>query len=813
MDTFIADLRFAARRLRHAPGFSVVAILTLALGIGSTSAIFSVINGVLLQPLPYPAPHELVRIFTTTRAGASTGADENLSPPNFASLRAEARSFTDLVAVLDIRRTLATATDPVELDGAEVSSGFFELFRVPPARGRTFHAGENQPGAPGTIILSHATWQELFAGDSAIIGRDITVNGVPRTVVAVMPAGFAFPAGAAFWTPRIHDPEFSPTSVEGRRSNMWVPVFGRLRPGVSLDDAVAELSRIARGLETRFPESNTSVSFTAHELRDTLVGDARTPFLFLFAAVGLVLLVACANVMALLLARAATKRHELAVRAALGASRRRLLAQLLSESFLLAALGAVLGLIIAGWMTHALASLHPDIPRLDEIGVDGTVVLFTAIVALATTMLVGLLPALNASRAAVAGALRAGGRGTVGEHGGNRLRGTLVIGEIATAVMLLVGAGLLVRSLVQLVSVNPGFRAEGAATFRVALPPTMYPEPAGVRMTHERIIERTGAIPGVRAVGATSRLPLATGLFTSRLLPEGWPEPAAGERGPVIAVRSITPGYFEAMQVPLRAGRSIAATDRDGAPPVAIINEAAARRYFPDGNPIGKRLTSFSWDQAEGPAWTIVGIVGDIRHASLDAEPAPEVYFPHAQVPLATMSVVVRTAGDPLAISDDIRRAVREIAPMLPTPRVQPLIELVAESVSRPRFTTTVLASFAAAALILAAIGVFGLLSFTVAQRTREIGIRLALGARPETVVRMIVGGALRLVVAGLGIGLTGAFLMTRALRHLLHEVSPNDPLTLIVVTAMLGLAALAASVVPARRAARVDPTLALREQ
>ena len=811
MEQILADLRFAARRLRLAPGFALVAILTLALGIGATSAIFSIVNGVLLQPLPFPESHQIVRIFTVTRP--STGADENLSPPNFASLRAEARAFSAMAAYLDVRRTIVAAGEPVELDGAQVSSEFFDILRTPPFRGRAFRPEENLPGAAPTIVLAHAMWQDLFAGDSSVIGRTVTVNGEARQVIGIMPPGFAFPEGAAFWTPVEHSSDFSPTNVDRRRSNMWVPVLARLRPGVGREEALSELAELGRRLQSRFPESNTGVSFTARSLQDDLVGDARTPFLLLFAAVGLVLLVACANVTALLLARAATRRHELAIRAALGASRGRLLAQLLSESFLLSGVGALLGLLMAAWTPSVLAILRPDIPRLNEVRIDAVVIAFTAAIALATTMLVGLVPALHAARAAVATALRAGGRGTAGDRSGSRLRGALVIGEIATAVMLLVGAGLLIRSLTQLIAVDPGFRAEGAATFRVALPSTAYGTAPEITALYDRLIERTAAIPGVQSVGATSRLPLVTGLFTSRFLADGWPEPGPGERGSVIAVRSITANYFAAMRMPVRAGRSIEPSDREGSLPVAVINEAAARRYFPGEDPIGRRLTWFSWDPAEGRAWTIVGVVGDIRHSSLVSEPEPEVYFPHPQLPLAAMSVVVRTWGEPLALSDDIRAVVRELAPTLPAPRVESVERIVAASVSGPRFLATVLTAFASVALLLASIGVFGLLSFVVAQRTREIGIRLALGAKPQAVVRMIIRGAGRMVVAGLGIGLVGALLMTSGLRHLLHGVGPADPATLAGVVGVLALAAFVASLVPARRAARVDPVIALRDQ
>ena len=528
----------------------------------------------------------------------------------------------------------------------------------------------------------------------------------------------------------------------------------------------------------------------------------------------MVLLIACANVMALQLARAATRREELAVRAALGASRGRLMSQLLSESLLLASMGGVLALLLSAWGTQALLALPSvDIPRADEIRVDGMVVAFTTLLALAATLLVGLAPAIQAARGAVSGALRDGGRGSAGTRSGTRLRSALVIGEIATAVMLLAGAGVLVRSLVQLISVDPGFNARGATTFRVALPETAFPGSDGARTLFAQLTERLGALPGVESVGATSRLPLASSLFTSRFLAEGWPEPAPGERGAVIAVRVVTPEYFGTMQIPVRRGRGIEPADREGSLPVVVINEAAARRYFPREDPIGKRLTWFSYDAVEGPPRTIVGVVGDLRHVSLESEPEPEVYFAHAQVPLRSMSVVIRTTGDPFALAPSIRQELRAIAPTLPAPRVATLESVVADSVARPRMVASMLALFAATALVLASIGIFGLLSYSVAQRTREIGIRLALGARASEVVRMFVLRAARLVGTGLVIGLAGAYALTRSLRSLLFGVSPSDPATLVAVVLLLALSALVATLIPARRAAAVDPVLALRHQ
>ena len=811
MNTFAGDLRYALRRVRRAPGLSLVAILTLALGIGATSAIFSIVNGVLLRPLPFPDSGELVRIFTVP---PGVGGRENLSPPNFASLRDEARSFTDLAAYMEVRRTLIAGGEPVELDGAEVSAGFFEILRTLPIRGRTFRPDENQPGAIPTIVLAHETWQSLFAGDSTVTGRAVSLNGLTVQVVGVMPRGFDFPAAAAFWTPARHDAQFSPASIDGRRSNMWVPVLGRLRSGVGLDAALAELAAIAQRLEVRFPDSNTGVSFTARSLQDDLVGGARGPFLLLVAAVVLVLLIACANVTALLLAQATTRREELAVRVALGASQRRLMGQLMAEVLILAVAGGVLGLLIAAWGTHALVSLRPaGLPRLEAIRIDGAVVGFTIAIALAATILVGLLPARRAARSAVSGALREGGRGASGSRRDSSVRGALVIAEITAAVMLLSGAGLVVRSLVVLVSVDPGFKAEGGATFRVALPETAYPGDDVVRSTFDQLIARTSAVPGVESVGATSRLPLASGLFTSRFLAEGWPETAIGERGPSIAVRAVSPGYFGTMQIPVRQGRGILASDRETSMPVAVINETAARRYFPGESPIGKRLVWFSWDPAEGPVRTIVGIVGDIRHTALDADPEAEVYFPHMQVPLRTMNVVVRTKGEPRAVAASLRRELHALAPALPVPQVETLDSVLSASVSRPRLIAMMLALFAAVALVLASIGIFGLLSYNVAQRTREIGIRLALGAVPRDVVRLILVRAAALVAIGLAIGLGAALILARGLETFLFGVTPTDPVTLLAVLVLIGCSALAATLVPARRAAAVNPMQAMRGQ
>ena len=811
LDAIRYDLLYALRRLRRSPGFAAVAILTLALGIGATTSIFSAVYGVLGRSLPFERANEIVRIYTT-RAGEAEL--QSLSPPNFGSIRTESGSFVDVAAFFTATRTLSGSGEPREVVTGQVGAGFFEVMGTAPAMGRTFRADESEPGAAPAAILSEALWREVFGADPSVLEHTIVLDGVSHTVVGVMPPGFSFPEEAEVWTPRIYDAQFSPTAEEGRASNMWVPAIARLRPGVSVSQAATELRMIAERLESAFPSSNAGVRFPVRTLRDEIVGEVRTPLLVLLGAVGLVLLIACANVAALMLARAAARQTELAVRLALGAGRRRLLQQMIVESLVIAAIGGVIGLLLAAWGTEALMALSPrEIPRVEEIGMDGAVAAFAVAITIASGVIVGLIPALRATAGSLALWIREGGRGGTGGLAGTRLRSALVVGEIAVAVVLLAGAGLLVRSVLELMSQAPGFRAEQVLTFPVSLPATEYRDDARIAGFYEQAMERIEAVPGVAAAGATTRLPIRSSAFTSRFRADGWtPQGERGEGEASIGVRIVTPGFRTALDIPLVRGREIVPSDGAGAPAIAVINEAAARRFFPNEDPIGRRLLWFSWDPIESTPRTIVGVVGDVRHRGLSFAPEPEVFIPLAQAPMRALHVVVRTEGDPLARAGDVRAALASLDPSIPAPRFTTLEEVVSSSLARPRFTATLLGLFAGLALILASVGIAGLLAFSVEQRTREFGVRVALGAEPGTILRLVAAGALRLVGIGLVLGLAGAVALSRVVESMLFGVSPHDPVSYALVAVLIALSALVAAAIPARRAARVDPIIALRQ-
>ena len=802
MPTFIEDLRYATRALRRSRAFALVAILSLGLGIGAASSLFSVVYGVLIRSLPFEEPERLVRIYTVS--ASERRRDLNLSPANFASLREENRSLTDVVVYGETEVTLTGAGDPQKLRASQVSAGFFEVLGVQPALGRPFRPEENEAGNDRVAILSDALWRRLFQEHAQVTGAMITLDGVPRHVIGVMPVGFAFPEGTEIWVPREYTESFSASSTTGRAGG-WLAAIGRLRPGVTRSDAAADLRSAGLRLESSFPATNTGVSFTVVPLRDQIVGDVRAPLLVLLGAVGLVLLIVCANVAGLLLARGATRRGEMAIRVALGASRGRLVRQLLTEALVLATLGGGLGILLAIFGTDALVAARPEgLPRLEEIRLDRPVLAFTICLTILTGLLVGLLPALRASRGVLAGTLREGGGRLVGRNT-TRVRDGLVIGELALAVILLAGAGLLIRSFVSLTGVEPGFRAEGAVHFEVELPSVAYTTDASVTAFHDRLLERIGRLRITEAVGAVSRLPLSGRLNTSfQVVGLAPAEPGQQQ---YVETRSATPGYFEAIGIPLLRGRAIEEGDRESSVPVVVISESAAQRHFAGGDPIGQQIVVSTLEEPR----TIVGVVGDVRHLGLDQQAAPHAYFPFAQVPRRSMSVVVRAARDRDAIASAVRNEIRELDPLLPPPQVRWVGDIIGQSVARSRFVTTLLGAFAAVALVLSAMGIFGLLSYTVAQRTREFGIRLALGARSADVLGMVMRRALVMAGIGLGAGLVGALVLTRFVRGVLYGVSPTDPVTLVLVIVVLIGTVLLASLVPARRAAAVQPTEALR--
>ena len=807
MDNFLQDIRYAIRRLVKAPGFAAVVIVTLALGIGANSAIFSVVNAVLFRSLPYPEPDRLVRLFQVPEEGGLA----TFTPMNFLDVQAGARSLVSSAAFTGAGYTLTGAGEPERIEGVEASASFFDVVGVRPAIGRGFLPDENQPGKTRVVVLGHALWTRRFASDSGVVGRTITLNAEPHTVIGVAPQGFSYPSKRDLWTPLEYDTEF----MQQSRGAWYLNVIGRLRPGATVDQLSSEMGTVAKRLEQEFPGTNLRVGMTAQTLHEYTVGDIKPKLLVLLAAVGFVLLIACANVANLLLARAAAREGEIAVRAALGAGRGRLVRQLLTESVVLAFAGGVLGLFLAYLGTRFLLSLQPaGIPRLDVVRVDGAVVAFTTLVALVTGIVFGLIPAAQATRGDLVSSLKEGGKGALAARRAGRVREVLVVAEIAFAVMLLAGAGLLMRSFIRLQSVDPGFRATQALTFRVALPAAAYDDEAERAAFYERLLERIRALPGVADAGATMFLPLTGASFGFSFDVTGRAPPPPGEE-PSMQTRVVTPRYFTAMGLQQIRGRPFAATDNAGSPQVAILSDAAVRKFFPNEDPIGKYIT-LGWGRGPGRTRNggeVIGVVSSVRHFGLDADEDPEIYLPHAQMPVGGMSVVVHTSVPPATLGDAVRREVRALDPSLPVVNLQTLDEIVARSISQPRFYMLILTIFAAVALALASIGIFGVVSYAVAQRTREIGIRIALGATTDQVLHMVLRSAMRLALIGVAAGLVGSVLLSRTLASFLFNLSPNDPATLTAVGVGLSLVALAASALPAWRAARVDPVVALRAE
>lgn len=701
-----------------------------------------------------------------------------------------------------------------------MAAEFFEVFGGDPLLGRTFNQDDHEPGRHHVVVLSHALWQQQFGRDPAVIGRTIELSGTPHTVVGVMPSSFG--AGNdlfgndLLWLPQPYRGEFSATTTLGRQGNMYLPVIAHLGAGVSLEAARAELLMLGRRLEMRFPETNANTSFTASPLHERIVGDARAPLLMLFGAVALVLFIACANVAGLLLARAAVRREEVAVRIALGARRGRIVRQLITESLVLGGGGGVVGVMLAFLATKSFVALWPDaLPRFETIGVDGVVLTFAFALAVGASVVAGLLPAFRAAGDGLAATIHSGGRSGLGSQRGQRFRGALVVAQFALAVVLLVGAGLLLESFARLTSVDLGFRTDRMLSFWVRLPDATYDSDEQVRTFFDRLMGRIEQQPVVESAGMISRLPIRwSGAFNTRFRIEGY-TPAGG--ADAIGTRIVSAGYHQTLGVPVLQGRGITEQDRAGGLPIAVINEATADHFFPGEDPIGRRLFTFSgsYDPLENTDdFTIVGVVADTKSRGLDQqEPQPEVYFAHPQVPLDNMYLVVRTASDPLAVTTLIRHELSTLDPDLPLPEFRTFEQVVADSVTRPRFFTTLISLFSAAALILAAVGIFGLLSFAVAQRTHEIGIRVALGASPGALVANIVREGLLLVVMGIVIGIGGALALTRLLASQLFGVSATNPMTFAAVTLVLGAVALFASFVPAWRAATVDPLVALRTE
>jgi predicted permease len=794
------DAGYALRMLRRAPGFTLVALTTLSLGIGANSAIFSVVYGVLLAPLPYRDADRLYRVTTLY----PDGTPYPLSAPDFMSVRERTRTFEQVEAFSGGVYTMLGAGEPREVRGTSVSDGLFEFLGIPSALGRTFLRDENQPGKDKVVILDHGFWQRQFGGDPSVLGRTVTIAGVPVEIVGVLARGARLLDEVDVYAPLAYNNTFSASTATGRRGE-FLTVIGRARPDTPLQQVDSDLRRVGGELQQAFRATNDGLTFNATLLSDAIVGNVRMPLLALLGAVGFVLLVACANVANLLLARASARQAELAVRSALGAGRVRLLRQLLTEAVVLGTAGAIVGLALAYMATRALVAAEPgNIPRLRDVGVNYTVVIFTFAIAIGTSLLFGILPALHLSGDRIQGALRESTRtGTSGR--GQRLRSVLVVAEIALAVVLLTGAGLLIRSFVQLTRVDPGFRAEQALSFRVVLQGEKYRADESARATVAEFERRLGALPGVASVGATSLLPLSGRGAMVGFAVEGAPPPPANVN-PEIAMASCTPDFLSAIGATLREGRLLTAQDRTGAPLVAIVNEAAVRRWFNGQSPIGKRINT------NGASREIVGVVGDVLQRSAAEPVVPMVLVPFAQRTIRSIKLAVRTTGSPTALAPLIRSEISAIDRDLAIADVTPMTRLLDRSLTAPRFYTSLLTLFAGVGLLLAATGVFGVMSYAVAQRGREISIRLALGAVPRDVLRMIVGHALALSLIGVLVGLGGALALGRFIRGQLFGIALMDPVTFTVVPLVLVASALLASALPARRATKLDPANALRE-
>ena len=803
MERLFQDLRYGFRMLYKNPGFTVVALLALALGIGANTAIFSVVNSVLLRPLSYSDPARLVMIWENhqQRGGPER---EWASPADFRDYQEQTNSFEHITAFLGWGPTLTGQGEPEDLLGAAVSHDTFAMLGIQPTLGRTFSEEEDRPGAEKVVVLSNQLWNRRFASDPTIIGKNIALSDENYTVIGVMPRGFTFPVLTNAELFRAIKPTIA--GLQGcDRGCVILRLIARLKSNVPIEAARAEMNAIAVQTAERYPESNKGVGTTLVPLQEQLVGDVRPAMLVLLGAVGLVLLIACANVANLLLARAATREKEVAIRAALGASRTRLIRQHLTESLTLAFIGGTLGLILAFWLVHLLVSFAPKgTPRIGEISIDPIVLAFTCGIALFTGIAFGLAPALLSSKANLGNALKEGGRDSAVTSRGARIRSALVVFEVALALMLLIGAGLLIKSFVNLQHIDPGFNPRSALRVDVSLPRTRYPARNQPAVFYKQLIERIAALPGVQSVGGISRLPLSGGGTDSEFEIDGRPPSEPGHQM-VAWYSSVTPDYFRTLGIRLIKGREPAESDTADSPKVVFISEMMARRYFSDEDPVGKRLV-FGSDKRE-----IVGIVSDVSHFGLTQDARPAMYFPHAQSPARGMSLVVRTASNPLALTASIRNQVSSLDQNLATSNVMTLEELVGSSLAEPRFTLLLLGSFAGVALVLSAIGVYGVVSYSVSQRSHEIGVRMALGAQVSDVLRLVIAQGMTLVLGGVGVGLVAAFALSRVMSKLLYGVSPTDVTTFAATSLILTGVALGACFVPGRRATRVDPMESLR--
>ena len=816
------DIRYGLRQLIKHPAFTIIAILTLALGIGANTAIFSVVNAVLLKPLPFPEPDQLIAVgMTDTRQKGETNLN-SLSYPDFFDFRDQNRTLASSAIYRDLSFALTSEEGATSVHGVKVSAEFFDVLGIKPKMGRAFVRDDEQGGGGAggfKVIISDEFWKKHFGGDPNVIGHTITLDRRPHTVIGVMPAGFQFPIQndeTDFYVTIAADaanPDGSKPQTQNRGSHSLQAV-ARLKPSATLAQANSDLSTIADALAKQYPESNTHFGVLAKPLREDMIGDVRTALYILFGAVVCVLLIANANVANLLLARASARGKEIALRAAMGASRGRIIRQLLTESVLLSGLGGGFGLLLAQWGTEALVKTVPqNIPRISNIQLDASVLVFTLLVSLVTGVVFGLVPAWQASHVDLNSSLKAGTRTGGGGENKGRIRNALIMAEVALALVLLISAGLLIQSFARLGRVQPGVRTERLLTARVALPDVAYPKNENIIAFVDQFLPRVRAIPGVESASTIVPLPLTGSNMVTSFDIEESPLPE-GQR-PGAPVRIIATDYFKTMGIPVRQGRIFDERDRFESAPVVIVNERFAQKYFPGQNVVGKRIKpGFSADDSGEKMREIVGLVGNVKHLSLKNEDSPEMYLPETQIPFNIMSIVIRTSvSNPSAITNSLRKELAAMDATIPLTSVLVFDEYISRSLARPRFNTLLLSIFAGTALVLTAIGIYGVLAYSVAQRTSEIGIRIALGAGKSSIFRLIVGQAMTLVGISLVLGLAGAFAATRLLNSLLFGVGASDPGTFAGIVLLVSVVAFVAAWLPARRATRVDPIIALRAE
>jgi putative ABC transport system permease protein len=800
MDSILKDIRYGFRSFLKRPGFTAIALMALALGIGANTAIFSLVNAVVLRPLPYPDPDRLVWMYGNIRNG---GNRASVSPLDFLDYRAQNKTFEQFAAsgTTPIYKNLTGSGDPERLTASSVTGNYFDAFGIAPALGRGFSLENEKPGQDQVVVLSHALWQNRFGGDPAIINKTIVLDGKACEVIGVMPADLRLPQAADLWVPLNFDVD---PEMKLRKAHFLRPI-GRLKQGVSLTQAQADTDLIAAQLERQFPDSNTGWNLRLLSLREQLVGRSRVTLLVLFGAVGFVLLIACANVANLLLVRAAARHKEIALRTALGASRLRILRQMITESLLLAILGGALGALLATWGVRLLVTLSEDsLPPTAKINVDWTVLGFTLLISLLTGILFGVAPAVGTLKLNLIDSLKDGARGASENTSRNRTRSLLVVFESAVAVVLLIGAGLLIRSLIALQHVDPGFDSNNVLTLRIDLARKKYDTPEKTASFFRELETRISNLPGVEAAGSNTELPLSGQLNDLPFTVEGRPPVSPGREFDA-DFRRVNQQYFNALRIPLLRGRNFTEQEVRQSDKVMVVSQQLVDAVFPNEEPLGKRLVS----AIGGQAFEIIGVVGDIRHQALGSQPFPAMYMPTRET--GRTNFVIRTKNDPLSIVNSVRKEVQAIDPDQPIAAVKLMKDWVDSSVAEPRYRTTLLGLFAALAMVLAATGIYGVMSYSVAQRTHEIGVRMALGASQIDVLKLVVRQGMVLTFIGVVLGLAGALALTRVMSTLLFGVTTKDPITFAAVAALLIAVAFIACFVPARRATRVDPLVALR--